>query len=65
VLLPRDEGAAARERPGWRALPRVGFPKDVTVTANKVPHAVVQATVADDPVTKFLAAEVRDWEYRS
>jgi hypothetical protein len=40
-----------------------GFPEDVT--ADEIPHAVAQAGVADDPVTKFLAAEVRDWEYRS
>jgi hypothetical protein len=35
-----------------------GFPKDVTITVNEVPHAVVQAAVADDLVTRFLADEV-------
>jgi hypothetical protein len=36
-----------------------GFPEDVTITVDEVPHAVAQASVADDPVTRFLVDEVR------
>ncbi|KAL6861899.1 hypothetical protein ACP4OV_017599 [Aristida adscensionis] len=42
-----------------------GFPEGVTVTADEIPHAVAQAADGDDPVTRFLADEVRDWDFRS
>ncbi|KAJ1258359.1 hypothetical protein BS78_10G069300 [Paspalum vaginatum] len=42
-----------------------GFPERVTITQDEVPHAVAQAAELDDPVTRFLADEVRDWDYRS
>ncbi|XP_062228303.1 UDP-glycosyltransferase 73B4-like [Phragmites australis] len=42
-----------------------GFPESVTITADEVPQAVAQAADVDDPVTRFLADEVRDWDYRS
>ncbi|KAF8697976.1 hypothetical protein HU200_035479 [Digitaria exilis] len=42
-----------------------GFPETVTITMDEVPHAVAQASDVDDPVTRFLLDEVRDWDYRS
>ncbi|OEL24382.1 UDP-glycosyltransferase 73B5 [Dichanthelium oligosanthes] len=42
-----------------------GFPETVTITKDEVPHAVAQASDVDDPVTRFLFDEVRDWDYRS
>ncbi|EER89354.1 UDP-glycosyltransferase 73B4 [Sorghum bicolor] len=42
-----------------------GFPESVTITADEVPHAVAQAADLDDPVTRFLFEEVRDWDYKS
>ncbi|KAL6606045.1 hypothetical protein ACP70R_041698 [Stipagrostis hirtigluma subsp. patula] len=42
-----------------------GFPESVTITADEVPHAVAQAADGDDPVTRFLNDEVRDWDFRS
>ncbi|CAN6202255.1 unnamed protein product [Urochloa humidicola] len=52
-----ESGAAAFGVPG--------FPEGFTITEEEVPHAVAQAADADDPVTRFLRDEVRDWEYRS
>ncbi|KAF8732951.1 hypothetical protein HU200_015302 [Digitaria exilis] len=52
--------------PGSAAAFRVpGFPETVTITVDEVPHAVAQAADVDDPVTRFLLDEVRDWDYRS
>ncbi|CAN6164809.1 unnamed protein product [Urochloa humidicola] len=53
-----DGGAAAAFR-----VP--GFPEGFTIAEDEVPHAVAQAADLDDPVTRFLLDEVRDWDYRS
>jgi hypothetical protein len=42
-----------------------GFPGNLTITKDEVPHAVAMAADPDDPVTRFLSDEVRDWDYRS
>ncbi|CAL5046487.1 unnamed protein product [Urochloa decumbens] len=52
-----DGGAAALRVPG--------FPEGFTIAEDEVPHAVAQAADVDDPVTRFLLDEVRDWEHRS
>ncbi|CAN6214792.1 unnamed protein product [Urochloa humidicola] len=52
-----DGGAAAFRVPG--------FPEGFTIAEDEVPHAVAQAADLDDPVTRFLLDEVRDWDYRS
>jgi hypothetical protein len=36
-----------------------GFPEDVTITTDEVPHVVAQVVVVDNPVTRFLVDEVR------
>jgi hypothetical protein len=41
------------------------FPESVTITADEIPHGVVQAANVDNPVTRFVFDEVRYWEYKS
>uniref|UniRef100_A0A0D9WMR5 Glycosyltransferase n=1 Tax=Leersia perrieri TaxID=77586 RepID=A0A0D9WMR5_9ORYZ len=59
---PHDAAAAGGGEEAFRVP---GFPEEVTITANEVPHAVTQGADADDPVTKFLNDEVLGWDYRS
>lgn len=54
---PTAEGGAPFRVPG--------FPESFAITKDEIPHAVAQAADPDDPLTRFMADEVRDWDYRS
>ncbi|CAL5044123.1 unnamed protein product [Urochloa decumbens] len=63
---PEAPGSGGVEDGAGDATIRVpGFPEGFTIAEDEVPHAVTQATDLDDPVTRFLLEEVRDWEHRS
>lgn len=42
-----------------------GFPESVTITTDDFPDMVAQVANPDDPVTRFMADEVRNWDFRS
>ena len=63
-LAKRSPPAAGSVEDG-APFPVPGFPEGFTITKDEVPHAVAQAADLDDPVTRFLLEEVRDWDYRS